>query len=133
MSQAQADRRPGVLVVDDEPRILAILAAMLELEGFAAHQAANAHAALAVVGARAGDIDCALIDLHMPGPDGEEACRLLRGAKPGLRCWLMTGGDEGEGPPPEGFEGVLAKPFSRARFRACLTAMRASAEEAADP
>jgi CheY-like chemotaxis protein len=128
MPRTQADRRPGVLVVDDEPRVLAVLSAMLELEGFAAHQAANAHAALAVVDARAGDIDCALIDLHMPGPGGEEAGRLLRGAKPGLRCWLMTGGDEGEGPPPAGFEGVLAKPFSRARFHACLTAMRAYAD-----
>jgi CheY-like chemotaxis protein len=131
MSQAQTDRRPGVLVVDDEPRILAVLAAMLELEGFAAIQAANAYAALAAVGARAGDIDCALIDLHMPGPDGEEAGRLLRGAKPGLRCWLMTGGEEGGEPPPEGFQGVLAKPFSRARLHDCLTAMRV--DQSSDP
>jgi CheY-like chemotaxis protein len=121
MAQAQPGRRPGVLVVDDAPDVLAVLSAMLRMEGCTPHPAAGAGAALGLLAANPGVIDCALIDRNMPGVGGEEACRLLRAAKPGLRCWLMTG--EGDVLAPPGFEGVLAKPISRAALRSCLAAL----------
>jgi CheY-like chemotaxis protein len=123
--QPHPGRRPGVLVVDDDPHFLAVMSAMLRLEGYTPHPAAGAEAALALLTAAPSAAECALIDRDMPRHCGEEACRLLRAFKPGLRCWLVTG--RAGGPPPVGFEGALVKPFTLADLRACLASMRAGA------
>jgi CheY-like chemotaxis protein len=125
MGDAPVPRRPVVLVVSDEPRALSALSAFLRVEGFAPFPAEGAHAALAALRGLGGEVDAALVDLHAPGRGGAEACRLLREARPGLRCWLISEGGEG---PPGGPEGVLVRPFTLAQLRDCLAAVRAGAE-----
>jgi two-component system response regulator MprA len=115
-------RRTGVLVIDDEPRALSVTSALLALEGFRPFQAKDARSALDALRGHAGDIDCALIDLHMPGADGVATCRLLREARPGLPCWLITGGAPAT-EPLEGFEGLIPKPFTSDALRARLDAL----------
>jgi two-component system, cell cycle sensor histidine kinase and response regulator CckA len=115
-------RRTGVLVVDDEPRVLSVTSALLALEGFRPFQAKDARSALDALRGHARDIDCALIDLHMPGEDGVATCRLLREARPGLPCWLITGAAPATAT-LEGFEGLVPKPFTSDALRARLDAL----------
>jgi CheY-like chemotaxis protein len=103
-----------VLVVDDHPDAARSFALLLEHLG---------HDVLAVTcGAealrRAGDYlpDVALIDVQMPGMDGHEVARGLRGT-PGLEHILLvavTGHAEGDRrlAPPGDFDLFLLKPVS---------------------
>src|SRR5262249_61696603 len=72
----------SVLVVDDEPYVLAIVSALLRLEGARPVKAADACDALALLAANPPGPDCALIDLDLRGACGLELCRLRRKARP---------------------------------------------------
>jgi diguanylate cyclase (GGDEF)-like protein/PAS domain S-box-containing protein len=82
--RAAADGGPGadpdvpgtVLVVDDDPAVLALITSVLERAGFDVLGATDADAALERV--RGRRIDLALLDVLMPGTDGIELCALLR-------------------------------------------------------
>jgi two-component system, OmpR family, response regulator BaeR len=65
-----------VLVVEDEPKLAAVLCDYLRANGFAPHAVADGPAALAVF----PDLRPAavLLDLNLPGLDGMEVCRALR-------------------------------------------------------
>jgi DNA-binding response OmpR family regulator len=65
-----------VLVVDDEPTLVATLRYNLEREGYHVVTASDGEAALAE--ARAAQPDIILLDLMLPGLDGLEVCRILR-------------------------------------------------------
>ncbi|MEW6138052.1 MAG: sigma 54-interacting transcriptional regulator [Thermodesulfobacteriota bacterium] len=65
-----------ILVVDDEPYNLALLEAMLESLGHAAELATDGIQALERLGP---DIDLVLLDVMMPGIDGFEVARRIRG------------------------------------------------------
>ena len=65
-----------VLVVDDEPSIVRVVAANLRARGFEALTAASGEAALALVEAQPPD--CIVLDLRLPGIDGLEVLRRLR-------------------------------------------------------
>jgi CheY-like chemotaxis protein len=105
---------PRVLVVDDHPDTAHSFAMLLDRLG---------HVALAVTSGadalqRAGDFlpDMALIDVQMPGMDGHEVARGLRGT-PGLEHILLvavTGYAHGDRrlAPPGDFDLFLLKPVS---------------------
>jgi len=65
-----------VIVVDDEPRILRMLTSFLQVEGYEALGAVSAEAALPLCAEQLPDL--VMLDIHLPGMDGIEACRLLR-------------------------------------------------------
>jgi two-component system alkaline phosphatase synthesis response regulator PhoP len=64
---------PTVLVVDDNPKIVEVLAEYLRAEGFTALTAEDGDAALAL--ARESHPDLALVDVMLPGVDGLELTR----------------------------------------------------------
>lgn len=66
-----------VLVVDDTPSVVKTLRFLLEKEGYAVHEANDGAAALRI--ARAVRPDLILLDVVMPGVDGFEVLRDLRG------------------------------------------------------
>lgn len=66
-----------VLVVDDEPHIRTVLRGYLEADGFAVSEAADGEAALAAL--RVGPFDLVLLDVMLPGIDGLEVLRQVRG------------------------------------------------------
>ena len=66
-----------VLVVDDERRIRMVLRGYLEADGFDVTEAADGETALAAV--RGGSPDLVLLDVMLPGIDGLEVLRQLRG------------------------------------------------------
>ncbi|MCH7484935.1 MAG: response regulator transcription factor [Chloroflexi bacterium] len=65
-----------ILVVDDEPTLVATLKYNLERESFRVLEAADGEAALEA--ARAGRPDLIVLDLMLPGLSGLEVCRILR-------------------------------------------------------
>lgn len=65
-----------ILVVDDEPRNVRLLADLLRNHGFEVETAADGNAALELV--ERCDLDVVLLDVLMPGKSGYEVCRELR-------------------------------------------------------
>jgi two-component system KDP operon response regulator KdpE len=70
-----------VLVVDDEPPMVRVLAANLRARGYEVFTAASGEAALTAV--ETHQPDCIVLDLGLPGVDGLEVLRRLR-------TWAMT-------------------------------------------
>jgi len=112
-----------VLIVDDDPDIVRLLTMTLRSEGFRLLTASDGDTALAL--ARAERPDLLLLDWNMPGRDGLEVCRALRGEDdPALRrvpVVLLTAQARAEDA-AEGFAaGVtdyVTKPFKPAHVRA---------------
>ncbi len=83
--------RPGILVVDDDAAIRALLETGLRRRGFAVWLAADGGAALAVYRQHAAEITLVLLDVRMPGTDGAQALCQLRALNPGLTVYMMSG------------------------------------------
>lgn len=66
----------NVLVVDDEPKILEVVSALLESHGFCVFSAENGPKALEIFNKE--NISLVLLDLMMPGMSGEEVCIAIR-------------------------------------------------------
>lgn len=67
---------PRILVVDDEPNILATLAPLLRTRGYEVSTAMNGRGALEAV--ERENPDLIVLDLGLPDMDGAEVCRLVR-------------------------------------------------------
>jgi DNA-binding response OmpR family regulator len=68
---------PGtVLVVEDDPDIVALLRDFLDDAGFGVLVAGDADGALATLARES--VDCALVDVMLPGASGFELCRRVR-------------------------------------------------------
>jgi DNA-binding NtrC family response regulator len=100
-----------LLLVDDEVEFLEAMKPGLTRRGFAVRTAADGHAALHV--ARTEPVDAVVLDVKMPGIDGVDTFRALKGLIPGVPVLMLTG----HGSIPQAFEtsreGVadyLAKP-----------------------
>jgi two-component system, OmpR family, KDP operon response regulator KdpE len=65
-----------VLIVDDEPSILAAMVPLLRSRGYEVSTAANGRGALEAV--ERGKPDLIILDLGLPDMDGIEICRLIR-------------------------------------------------------
>ncbi len=89
--QADEQRRPRLLVVDDDRLVLAMLEEALADAGYQVTTAANAAEALALV-ARS-NFDLALLDICMPGMDGIELARHLHETHPVPLLFLSARSD----------------------------------------
>jgi two-component system, OmpR family, alkaline phosphatase synthesis response regulator PhoP len=77
---------PTILIVDDNEKIVSVLAEYVRAEGYEAITAADGNAALDIVAARRPDL--ALVDIMLPGVDGLELTRQF-GAQ-GIPVILVT-------------------------------------------
>src|SRR5580704_11095850 len=73
----QATNVPQIMVVDDDPDTVSILARHLQREGFAAIEAVSGAECLRL--ALEHQVDVILLDLMMPDMDGFAVCRALKG------------------------------------------------------
>ena len=80
-----------ILIVEDDPNILELLTASLEVHGFTTHGAPDAHAALLAAEAFAPDL--AMVDVTLPGRSGLELVGDLRGVLPDLPVLFLTARD----------------------------------------
>ncbi len=76
-SDLYQDQKPKILIVDDEPLNRKLLEAVLSPLGNEILNAANGEEALAI--AQKVDLGLILLDIMMPGIDGYEVCRRLKG------------------------------------------------------
>ena len=96
-----------VLVVDDEPPVLDVTAAMLEDLGCEVVTAADAFEALAKLAANQA-IEILITDINMPGMNGYELAERTRQTREGLHVIVLSGREtDGRGFP------IIRKPFLR--------------------
>jgi PAS domain S-box-containing protein len=104
-----------ILVVEDEPAVLALSQRALETHGYVVLAASDATTALRLVERHGGTIHLLLTDVVMPGMSGRDLADQLAARRPGTRVLYMSGypGDavvqHGELQPGAAF---LQKPFS---------------------
>jgi DNA-binding response OmpR family regulator len=67
---------PTVLLVEDEPDIVALLTDFLAVEGFGVLAAPDAPGAIAALDANG--VDCVVLDVMLPGASGFDVCRRIR-------------------------------------------------------
>jgi len=114
-----------ILVVDDEPAIVTVVRERLEREGFAVRAVASGEEALAHMDADPADL--VVLDVMLPGMDGFEVLRRLRGAGHTVPVIVLTARDEDVDKIVGlelGADDYLVKPFNprelSARIRAVL-------------
>src|SRR5579871_453658 len=89
--QTQTSAKPVILVVDDEPMILRLLAEILSRAGYPVISAPDANEALQICRKQDPRIALAIVDYIMPGQNGPELIERLKQLQPELRVLLMSG------------------------------------------
>ncbi len=108
-----------VLVVEDEPDLLAIVKVVLASEGFTVLAAANAEEALETARQHPNEIMLAITDILLPGMNGVQMSRELRQLNPLMKFLFISGysadalGSYGNLSEEVNF---ISKPFSIIRF-----------------
>jgi DNA-binding NtrC family response regulator len=123
-ARAVGDDRPvkaRVVIVDDEPRMAAVVAMALGRDGYDCEPCPSAAAALEAVAARGADV--VVTDLKMPDMDGIELLRCLHAARPALPVIMLTA--HGSVPTAvaamrEGAFDYVTKPFDNDELRALV-------------
>ena len=108
-----------VLVVDDTPQNVKLLADLLGLKGYAVVTATNGEEALAKVAADPPDL--VLLDVMMPGMSGYEVCRRLRADPattllPVVLCTSLDPQQERVNGIAAGADDFLSKPINQAEL-----------------
>jgi DNA-binding response OmpR family regulator len=104
-----------ILVVDDEEDILELVRYNLSREGYGVQCAASGEAAYDMIGA--GGIDLVILDLMLPGMDGLELARRLKGGAPTSELPIIMLSAKGEEADivtglELGADDYITKPFS---------------------
>jgi two-component system, OmpR family, response regulator len=113
-----------VLIVEDDLRMASLVRRGLTGEGLAADVAANGEDALWM--AQAHPYDAIVLDVMLPGLDGFETCRRLRGAGVWVPVLMLTARDAVEDRVAgldSGADDYLVKPFAFAELLARLRAL----------
>lgn len=115
---AQARART-LLVVDDEPMVREFAQRLLETEGYSVLEAGSGDEALTLLRAHFAEIDGVLLDLSMPGMDGDALLSELRSFAPLLPVIVHSGHSlesTSERLTQWNISGVLQKPYRAARL-----------------
>lgn len=114
-------QRHRVLIVDDEPDLLEVLAFELDRGGFDVLQAGSGHAAMGLLARER--VDAVLTDLRMPGGDGIELLDRLKARDAETPVVMLVTGNP-DLPLEEAFNkgaaAVFTKPYDGAKICAAL-------------
>lgn len=103
-----------LLVVDDDPMVLDVAAAMLEEAGFKVISAEDGIKAVEIYKAEQDRIDAVLMDMSMPELGGQDAARQIKALDPAARIILSSGYTEMDILPEESsrmVDGFIQKPY----------------------
>ncbi len=84
-------RGETVLLVEDEPAILALARRILKRLGYTVLNASTPSEAIRLAGAHAGEIHLLITDVVMPEMNGRDLARRLLSHHPKLKCLFMSG------------------------------------------
>jgi two-component system, OmpR family, response regulator len=113
-----------VLLVDDDPDLVKLMASALRREGYTVDTALNGRQALWLAGE--APYDAIVLDIGMPPPDGIEVLRQLRHGENWIPVLLVTGRDDVDDRVrglDAGADDYLVKPFALAELSARLRAL----------
>jgi len=104
-----------ILVVDDDPRLLHVVAMYLSIEGYEVDTASNGDEGLRLLEQRRPDL--VILDVMMPGVDGLEACRRIKSNPetrtiPVVLFTALSRTDDVENGRAAGANRFINKPFS---------------------
>ena len=101
-----------VLLVDDDPRLVAVLSDMLQAEGHQVTAATNGAEALTLFDPGAHDV--VITDLGMPRMNGWEVAERVKTRSPGTAVFILTGWGEGVSAHDSSqfVDRIIAKPVS---------------------
>jgi DNA-binding response OmpR family regulator len=104
-----------ILIVDDDPRLLHIVAMYLGIEGYDVVTAENGEDGLREIEAHRPDL--VILDIMMPGMDGVEACRRIRADPetqnlPVVMFSALSSDDDIERARLAGANHLITKPFN---------------------
>jgi CheY-like chemotaxis protein len=104
-----------ILVVDDDPRLLHVVAMYLSIEGYEVDTAGNGEEGLRLLEQRRPDL--VILDIMMPGIDGLEACRRIKSnpetrSIPVVLFTALSRTDDVENGRAAGANRFINKPFS---------------------
>ena len=127
-SDAAAPRGSGlILVVDDEPAVRVLARIALERQGYSVLLAETGLAAIDVLRRHSGEVALVILDVNMPGLDGEETLPQLKRIQPDLKVVMSSGYGESETMilfPGQQVAGFIQKPYTpkdlAEKVRACL-------------
>ena len=104
-----------VLLVDDEVAMLEVESDMISALGYKVLPVDNGREAIDIFTAKKDQIDLVILDMIMPGMNGNEVFACLKEIDPDIRVILSSGyslDNRGEKYIKNGFRGILQKPFS---------------------
>ncbi len=113
-------RKPTILVVDDEELVRNVSKLMLERLGYQVSVAADGVEAVDLFRKTPDAIDLVLLDMTMPRMGGLETFHALRALRPDIRVVLASGYNEQDAAERfrgEGLAGFLQKPFQLPTLR----------------
>ena len=118
-----ATKIKNILAVDDEPKILEVVASFLENRGFNVFTAVNGAQALEIFNKE--NISLVILDLMLPDVSGEEVCKIIR-RKSRVPIIMLTA-KVGENNLLEGLQNgaddYITKPFSLKELQARMEAI----------
>ena len=126
----EASQPPRVLILEDEPKLRALLVRAVAGDGFRAEGVDRGDDALLLAAAVHHDI--ALLDVLVPGRSGIEVCRRLRAADPQMAIVMLSARadvEDREEALAAGADDFFVKPFSLGEL---LDRMRAPADARVD-
>ena len=114
MSDATANQKRVVLVVDDDSAISRVVRTVLEADNFEVVEAADGPAALLLLDAINGrGPEAVVLDIMMPGIDGIEVCRRIDHSR--VKVVMLSARDDADTrdqAAKAGADAYLTKPFS---------------------
>lgn len=121
MNDKKIDRKPRILVVDDDPSLLRLLSIRLTSEGYDVTSVETAQ--LAILSVKTDNYDVILSDLRMPGMDGLTMFKQLVQLGKNTPVVLMTAHgtiEDAVSATKQGVMGFLTKPIQHAELRKVL-------------
>jgi len=103
-----------ILLVDDEPGILAVSKVILESLGYSVYEAQNGGEAIRIYQEKKDMIDLVVLDMIMPGLSGSEVFDHIRELNPSVKVILSSGyslNDQAQQIMSKGCQGFIQKPF----------------------
>lgn len=113
-----ADRRPIILLVEDDDDVRDTVASVLDLIGFSVVSVSNGIDALRILRSDQ-PLDVVLTDVAMPPPNGIELAIQTQILRSGIKCVLTSGYPQDSLDMPDGCL-FLSKPFSLDRLNAAI-------------